>query len=143
MPPPAHIMLPHKSAAMKLRAMAYCDPLLMKACEVGAVAEVRLTAHKMMRARTHWHHQVTFESLYQVARLLEKTNPACRDRFGDYPLTAAIRHAQWGTAILLLECDARVQASINVRTNDKFTPLLLCVLRNSIDHDIPCTPSSR
>jgi hypothetical protein len=30
--------------------------------------------------------------------------------------------------------------SINLRDSDNFTPLLLCILRNSSDHEIPCIP---
>jgi len=70
--------------------------------------------------------------------LIERSNPACRDPLGDYPLTAAIRHAQWGVARLLLECDERVHQCVNMRTKDNYTPLLLCLLRSASGVDIPC-----
>lgn len=97
----------------KFKQLAFCDPLLIKACAEGTVAE--------------------------VARLLDRTNPGCKDLdTGDYPLTAAICHSQWNVVILLLECDKRVASCINMRSKDLHTPLLLCLLRNASATNIPC-----
>ena len=96
-----------------------------------------------------WHNTTTaklveYNTSRQVARLLDRTNPGCRDgETGDYPLTAAIRHGQWNVVILLLECDKRVISSINSRSKDLHTPLLLLLLRNASAFDIPAVSPGR
>eukprot|EP00961_Rhodomonas_salina_P180883 2441366-Rhodomonas_salina.1 len=92
----------------------YCDPLLTDACASGLIGEVC----RLMDTTSEFSW-----SALNVDPSCE--HPAYPDRSGEYALSSALRHGQWGVVELLLECK-----TIDVNASDaaKVPPVLLCIM---------------